>query len=210
MLHEESRRTGSLLHRFGNTLSETTKTMKNQSKQTPAQKGSHTKPPRGNITVQTNLQPQTAKGDRAPGKRKAQPATGSSKNPQHHVNKTNNRNRKLAGPLFETTEPPIRSELEFENPVATRWTSESTEKAKAKILEGVSGWLESRIDDVFEMADQCDDKIIDWADLSEVRMQICGCVAEDLNHQLGRAVELVLENELIMSAESAIVVRHGQ
>ena len=45
------------------------------------------------------------------------------------------------------------------------------------------------------MADEHDD-IIDWADLREVRLQICGAIADDLHHGLGETVELILEIEL--------------
>lgn len=67
-------------------------------------------------------------------------------------------------------------------------------------MGAVNGWLESRIDEVFEMADE-DEKskigpYITWRCLSEVRWQICGCIATDLEHDLGEQVEEILVEEL--------------
>ncbi len=92
----------------------------------------------------------------------------------------------------ETKQQP---EVSQTSPPHGRWTPESKEKAKAKTLKEVSDRLEARIDEVFTMADEHDD-IIDWADLREVRLQICGAIADDLHRGLGETVELILEMEL--------------
>ena len=69
------------------------------------------------------------------------------------------------------------------------------EAAKSRILNAVSGWLEARITEVFEMADEGIDEIC-WDDLEEVREQICGCVADDLHYDLGEAVQAILAKSL--------------
>ena len=79
-------------------------------------------------------------------------------------------------------------------------TPSQREAAKRRILDAVSGWLESRIDEVFEMADEDQEPKIGpriiWRDLTEVRWQICVCGGCDLEHDapasLGQAHRVVL------------------
>jgi hypothetical protein len=78
-------------------------------------------------------------------------------------------------------------------------SEEQRQAAKSRILERVGGWLESRIDDVFGMADEDEESEIgpdiNWGDLTEVRWQICGCIASDLEHDLGDQVEDIMHEE---------------
>lgn len=84
-------------------------------------------------------------------------------------------------------------------------SKERREAAKAKIVEAVNGWLGRRIDEVFEMADDDlrskSDFRIDWRDINEIRCQICGCVGDDLDNDLGEWVEEILDAELHCSHE---------
>src|SRR4051812_23756133 len=62
--------------------------------------------------------------------------------------------------------------------------------AKKRILEIVNACFESRIDEVFQMADDPDpEDNIAWNNIEEIRWQICGCIGDDLNHSLGEYVE---------------------
>ena len=89
----------------------------------------------------------------------------------------------------------------------TSWpTPHQRQTAKASVVKVVSERLESRIYEVFEMADE---EIVEpelgaritWRDLGIVREQICGCVADDLNHYLGEYVQEILEAALTSKAE---------
>src|SRR5579862_655715 len=94
-----------------------------------------------------------------------------------------------------TTYPPQRT------PVPGTPSEERQQAAKVRILEEVNGWLESRIDEVFEMADEDQEAEfgdrITWRDLNEVRWQICGCLADSLEHDLGDQVEEIMGGELV-------------
>ncbi len=78
-------------------------------------------------------------------------------------------------------------------------SEEQRQAAKARILEAVNAWLEARIEEVFEMADEDQEPEIGgwitWRDLNEVRWQICGCIASDLEHDLGDQVEDIMDEE---------------
>jgi hypothetical protein len=84
-------------------------------------------------------------------------------------------------------------------------TTSQRQGAKTKIMEAVSSRLRSRIDEVFEMADEDEEPMvgarITRRDLSGIREQICGCIAGDLDHDLGEQVQEILEAELTAERE---------
>jgi hypothetical protein len=81
-------------------------------------------------------------------------------------------------------------------------SSTQREEAKRRIMETVSGWLEVRINEVFEMADDGGTGGIIWDNLNEVRCAISGCLSDDLDCDLGERVEEILEDELLHPKES--------
>ena len=72
---------------------------------------------------------------------------------------------------------------------------EQQAKAKREILKAVTYRLKSRIEEVFEMADN-EEIDINWGDLKEIREQICGCLGNDLQYNLGDWVEEILNDVL--------------
>ena len=102
--------------------------------------------------------------------------------------------RRATGETGERSGPPTPY------PTARNPSAERRQAAKARIMNAVNGWLEVRIAEVFEMADE-DEKSeigpdITWRDLTELRWQICGCIATDLEHDLGEQVEEILVEQL--------------
>lgn len=99
--------------------------------------------------------------------------------------------------------PHNRSLTSFPSPGTP--AEEQRQRVKAQIVEAVKTWLESRIDEVFEMADE-DGELefgarITWRDINELRSQICGCLAQDLDLELGDQVEEIMEEELSRSTK---------
>jgi len=60
---------------------------------------------------------------------------------------------------------------------------ESRERLIAEMVERVGAWFRSRAEEVLEAPWEYGD------DLEGIRMQICGAVAEDLEHDGGEAIE---------------------
>jgi|SRR6266850_1412491 len=89
--------------------------------------------------------------------------------------------------------PKLQVETTKNQCISASWKQRLT--IKKKIIEAVSGWLESRIDNVFEMADEGSDRIR-WDDINQLRRQIAGCTADDLHHDLGDWIETVIHDEL--------------
>jgi len=79
-------------------------------------------------------------------------------------------------------------------------SEEHRQTVKAEIIKAANGWLGRRIDEVFEMADDDlrskSDCRIDWCDINEIGCQICGCLGDDLDNDLGEWPEEILDAEL--------------
>ena len=84
-------------------------------------------------------------------------------------------------------------------------TDDQREVAKSRIQEVIRDWLETRIDEVFQMADKDQEPglsaRISWRDLDEVREQIFGCLANELHYDVGEFLQEILEKALTGKAE---------
>lgn len=86
-------------------------------------------------------------------------------------------------------------------------TASQRQVAKARIVKTVGGWLEVCIDEVFDMADEDNDKEpqigerVTWRDLEGVVEHIRSRLDDDMGDCLGELVLDVLEQELAQPRE---------
>lgn len=89
-------------------------------------------------------------------------------------------------------------------------SEERRKTVKKLLLEVVSGHLDSRIEEVFDMADEADDGKIAWTNIEELRWQICGCLADELAHDLGDYVQELMEAGLCDSVPEQTCADPGE